>query len=54
MCVDKLPACKDLMKRFRADAQGLLECQKMLKTTGLSHGPLAQCKPLISERPSVL
>src|SRR5713101_1713709 len=52
-CFDKLPACKDLIKRFRADAQGLLECQKILKTKGLSHGTLAQCKPLISEMPSV-
>jgi len=31
----------------------LLECQKILKTKGLSHGTLAQCKPLISEMPSV-
>ena len=54
VCFDKLPACKDLIKRFRADAQGLLECQKILKTKGLSHGTLAQCKPLISEMPSVL
>ena len=53
VCFDKLPACKDLIKRFRADAQGLLECQKILKTKGLSHGTLAQCKPLISEMPSV-
>src|SRR5713101_1908533 len=48
-----LPACKDLIKRFRADAQGLLACQKILKTKGLSPDTLAQCKPLISEMPSV-
>ena len=52
-CFDELPACKDLIKRFRADAQGLLECQKILKTQGLSHDTLARCKPLISEMPSV-
>jgi len=52
-CCDELPACKDLIKRFRADAQGLLECQKILKTKGLSHDTLARCKPLISEMPSV-
>jgi hypothetical protein len=52
-CFDELPACKDLIKRFRADAQGLLECQKILKTKGLSHDTLARCKPLISEMPSV-
>jgi hypothetical protein len=51
-CFDELPACKDLIKRFRADAQGLLECQKILKTKGLSQDTLAQCKPLISEMPS--
>ena len=51
-CFDALPACKDLIKRFRADAQGLLECQKILKTKGLSHDTLAQCQPLISEMPS--
>ena len=30
-CMDELPACKDLIQRFRADAQGMLECQKILK-----------------------
>ena len=52
-CVDELPACKDLIKRFRAEAQGLLECQKILKTKGLAHDTLARCTPLLSEMPSV-
>jgi hypothetical protein len=51
-CLDELPACKDLIKRFGADAQGLLECQKILKTKGLSHDTLTQCKPRISAMPS--
>jgi hypothetical protein len=51
-CLDELPACKDLIKRFGADAQGLLECQKILKTKGLSHDTLAQCKSRISAMPS--
>ena len=51
-CLDALPACKDLIKRFGADAQGLLECQKILKTQGLSHDTLAQCKSRISAMPS--
>jgi hypothetical protein len=51
-CFDALPACKDLIKRFRADAQGLLEGQKILQTKGLSPDTLAQCKPLISAMPS--
>src|SRR5918992_5139841 len=51
-CLDELPACKDLIKRFRADAQGLLASQEILKTQGLSHDTLAQCQPLIAEMPS--
>jgi hypothetical protein len=51
-CLDQLPACKALIKRFRRDALGLLACQKILKTTGLSHDTLAQCEPLIDAMPS--
>jgi hypothetical protein len=51
-CMDELPACKDLLKRFCADAQGLRECQQIVKTKGLCHDTLAQCQPLISEMPS--
>jgi len=39
-CCDELPACKDLIKRFRADAQGLLECQKILKTKAVRQNKL--------------
>jgi hypothetical protein len=51
-CMDELPACKDLLKRFCAAAQGLRECQQIGKTQGLCHDTLAQCQPLISEMPS--
>jgi len=51
-CLDQLPACKALIKRFRADALGLLECQKILKIKGLSHDTLAECEPLIDTMPS--
>jgi hypothetical protein len=51
-CLDQLPACKALIKRFRSDALGLLECQKILKTTGLSPDTLARCEPLIDAMPS--
>jgi hypothetical protein len=51
-CLDQLPACKALIQRFRGDASGLLACQKILKTKGLSHDTLAQCKPLIDAMPS--
>jgi hypothetical protein len=47
-CLDQLPACKALIKRFRTDAHGLLECQKILKMQGLSHDTRAQCEPLIA------
>lgn len=51
-CLDELPACKALIKRFRADASGLLACQKILKTAGLSHDTRTQCEPLIDTMPS--
>ena len=51
-CLDQLPTCKALIKRFRGDAAGLLACQQILKTTGLSHATLAQCKPCIDAMPS--
>jgi hypothetical protein len=50
--LDQLPACQALITRFRADARALLECQKMLKTKGLSHDSRAQCEPLIVTMPS--
>jgi hypothetical protein len=50
--LDQLPACKALIKRFQSDARGLLECQKILKTQGLSHDSRAQCEPLIDTMPS--
>jgi hypothetical protein len=51
-CLDQLPACKALIRRFRADAAGLLACQKILKSKGLSHDTRAQCEPLIDTMPS--
>jgi hypothetical protein len=51
-CLDALPACKALIKRFRDDAMPLLACQKLLKTQGLSQDTLAQCAPLIDTIPS--
>jgi hypothetical protein len=51
-CFDQLPSCKALIRRFRDDAIPLLECQKILKTQGLSHDTLAQCEPLIEAIPS--
>jgi hypothetical protein len=47
-----LPACKALIKRFQGDAGGLLACQEILKTQGLSPATLAQCEPLIDAIPT--
>jgi len=47
-CLDELPACKSLIKRFRADTLGLLACQKILKLQGLCHETRARCEPLIA------
>jgi hypothetical protein len=52
VCLDDLPTCKDLIKRFRGDAQGLLACQQILKTQGLCHDTLAQCEPLLDAMPT--
>jgi len=51
-CLDRLPSCRAFIMRFRADALPLLECQKILKTRGLSNGTLAQCESLIQAIPS--
>lgn len=46
--LDQLPSCKAFVKRFRDDAVPLLECQKILKTQGLSHDTLALCEQFIN------
>jgi hypothetical protein len=51
-CLDQLPACKALIRRFRSDAEGLLACQQIIKLKGLSHATLAQCEPLLATMPS--
>lgn len=51
-CFDKLPECRDFIKRFRDDAAPLLKCQEILKTRGLSHESLAFCEPHIQSIPS--
>ena len=51
-CLDTLPDCRAFIKRFLADARPLLECQKILKTEGLSHTTLAQCESIIQSIPS--
>lgn len=52
-CLDQLPSCRALIRRFRDDAVPLLECQKILKARGLSHSTIAQCEPFIQSIGSV-
>ncbi|MCP5081411.1 MAG: hypothetical protein GY948_06900, partial [Alphaproteobacteria bacterium] len=49
--LDQLPACNDFIDHFLRDATPLLACQKLLKTQGLSHTSVAQCKALIEVIP---
>jgi hypothetical protein len=51
-CREELPTCTALIKRFHAEAQGLLACQKMLQTTGRSPAPQTQGEPLMAAMPS--
>ena len=51
--LDRLPPCKALIKRFRADAPGFMGCEKILKTKGLTPHTLAACEPLIDTIASV-
>jgi hypothetical protein len=51
-CLEELPACKALIKRFRSEASGLLAGQQSVKTKGLAHDTQAPCGPLIDTMPS--
>jgi hypothetical protein len=52
-CLDDLPACRLLIRQFRADAVALLACQKILKTHGLTHDTLTPCEPFLDTMASV-
>lgn len=45
--LDQLPSFRAFIKRFRDDAVPLLECQRILKTKGLTRSTIAQCEPYI-------
>ncbi len=51
-CFDLLPSCKPFIRRFRDDAAPLLECQKILKTKGLSWQTMDLCEPFIKSIPT--
>jgi len=44
---DLLPECKSFIKSFLCDANALLDCQKILKTTGLNNDTYESCLQII-------
>lgn len=49
--LDQLPACKGFLRGFLRDATALLDCQKLLKTKGLSYETARECQVLIEAIP---
>lgn len=50
--LDQLPECKRFINRFLSDATPLLECQKILKSKGLSNDTFEECQKFIKQIPS--
>lgn len=50
---DELPGCKAFISRFLRDAAPLLECQKVLKTKGLSQDSYRECQQMIETIPAL-
>lgn len=50
---DELSGCKAFISRFLRDAAPLLECQKVLKTKGLSQDSYRECQQLIETIPAL-
>ncbi len=51
-CLGFLTSCKPLIQRFKDDVTPLLECQQILKTSGLNNQTMAQCESLIQAIPA--
>ena len=49
--MNEIPKCKTFINRFLRDAKTLLNCQKILKTEGLSRDTFNQCKHLLEGIP---
>jgi len=49
---NELPDCKAFIRRFLRDATPLLECQKIIKTEGLSQDSYKECQQLIKTIPA--
>ncbi len=49
---DQLPQCRHFIKDFLRNAEPLIECQKILKTQGLSQKSVDLCRPIIATIPN--
>ena len=50
--LDDLPSCREYIEHFHRDATALLECQRILKSKGLSNSTAAECEKIIEVIPS--
>ena len=50
--LDQLPQCRRFIKDFLLNAEPLIECQKVLKTQGLSQSSYDACRPIIATIPN--
>jgi hypothetical protein len=49
--LDRLPLCRRFIKDFLRNAEPLIECQKILKTTGLSQKSYDECRSIVAAIP---
>jgi len=50
--LDRLPQCRRFINDFLLNAEPLIECQKILKTQGLSQESFDECRPVIATIPN--
>ncbi len=50
--LDQLPQCRRFINDFLLNAEPLIECQKILKTQGLSQESYEVCRPLVATIPN--
>ena len=49
--LDRLPLCRRFVKDFLGNAEPLIECQKILKTRGLSQKSYEECRSIVATIP---
>jgi len=50
--LDQLPQCRQFIKDFLRDVEPILDCQKILKTKGLSQASFDECLPIVDRIPN--